>query len=241
MISRVTPLLLVALGVVALGAAGLVLRSFGPRFRVGRLLASTPQIPIDEARALAQQGLRRYVRVRGRIDSEQEFEDRDHRPLVLRRTRVASKRGSSWQTFEDGREQVPFELHEGLSTIEVDADALDVGLVVVPRISEGIAADLGDRAPDDVPPDAPVRITIEQVSSVEHAIGLGVPIAVGDRVTLTAGLGRPLVLTTLEPPEAMRLLTEGRTNRTRGAAALMVTGVAMLVVGFGWLIAEAVA
>jgi hypothetical protein len=60
-------------------------------------------------------------------------------------------------------------------------------------------------------------------------------------VTLTAGLGRPLVLTTLEPPEAMRLLTEGRTNRTRGAAALMVAGVAMLVVGFGWLIAEAVA
>jgi hypothetical protein len=235
----VTPLLLLALGVVAVAAALALLRSFGPRFRVGRLLATTPAATVEEAVELATRGERRYLRVRGRIDSEQEFEDRDHRPLVFRRTRLAARRGSGWATFEDGREQVPFEVREGLAGIAVDGEALDAGLIVVPRVSEGTAADLADRAPDGVEPGTRVRVMIEQLSSVEHAIVLGVPVLAGGRATLTSGLGRPLVVTTLEPPEAMRLLTEGRTTTTRTAAALLGTGVGLVAVSLLWLAVEA--
>jgi hypothetical protein len=230
----VTPLLLVAAGVVALLAGVGVLQTFGPRYRVGRLLATTPRISVEEARAIAAAGRRRYVRVDGRIDSEDDFEDSEHRPLVFRRTRLEARHGAGWQAFEDRRERVPFHVNEGLSSITVDDAALDAGLVVVPRESVGVASDLGDRAPGELPPKTPVRARIEQVSSVEHAVVLGVPVVEGGEPRMTAGLGRPLVLTTLEPPEAMRVLTGGRTTRPRFAAVLLGGGVVLAAAGVAW-------
>lgn len=234
-----TPLLLVAAGGVALIAGVLVLRSFGPGYRVGRLLARTPRIGIQEARALAETGERRYVRVDGRIDSADDFEDADHRPLVLRRTRIEAQRGRGWEAVEDSREQVVFELREGTTGIEVDGTALDAGLVVVPRVSNGVAADLADRLPAGLPPETPVRARIEQVSSVEHAIVLGVPVATAGHIRMEPGLGRPLVLTTLEPPEAMRVLGRGDTARARTAAVLLLAGLASVMAGIGWAIGDA--
>jgi hypothetical protein len=235
----VTPLLLIAAGAIALGAGVAVLRSFGPGFRVGRLLAATPRVPIEEARALAELGTRRYVRVDGRIDSAAEFEDADHRPLVLRRTRLEALSGGTWETVEDSREQVRFEVREGTAGIDVNGTALDAGLVVVPRLSAGIASDLGDRAPTGLPGDTPVRARIEQVSSVEHAIVLGVPVRVDGGIRMEAGLGRPLILTTLEPPEAMRVLGRGDTRRSRVAAGLLAVGLGFVLAGIGWAVAEA--
>ena len=237
---RVTPLILLALGVALLAAGGVILRSFGPRGRVGRLLATTPAVSFEEAHALADQAAARYVRVSGRIDSDEEFEDQDHRPLVLRRTRLQARAGRGWRTVDDNRESVPFELHEGLRAIEIDADRLDAGLVVVPRESVGVAADVPGRVPTDLPPDTPVRVWIEQVSSVEHAIALGVPTRDGDAVRLTEGLGRPLVLTTLEQPEAMRILAEGGTARPRIAAALLATGLGVSAAAVVWAILETI-
>lgn len=235
----VTPLLLFAAGAVALGAGIVVLRSFGSGYRIGRLLARTPRIAIQEARSIAETGARRYVRVDGRIDSADEFEDADHRPLVLRRTRLEARTERGWETLEDSREQVPFEVREGTAGIDVDAAALDAGLVVVPRLSEGVAADLADRLPAGLPPGTPVRARIEQVSSVEHAIVLGVPVAADGRIRMAPGLGRPLVLTTLEPPEAMRVLGRGDTARARTAAVLLLAGLAFVMAGIGWAIGEA--
>jgi hypothetical protein len=51
---------------------------------------------------------------------------------------------------------------------------------------------------------------------------------------MTAGLGRPLVLTTLEVPEAMRILTGGAVARSRLAAACLVAGVGFLAAGGLW-------
>jgi hypothetical protein len=235
----VTPLLLLALGAVALVGAVAILRSFGPGYRVGRLLASTRRISVEAARAIADAGERRYVRVDGRIDSAEDFEDADHRPLVLRRTRVFARRGRGWETVEDGREVVPFEIHEGLAAVEVDGAALDDGLVVVPRLSAGVAANLGDRSPAGIAPETPVRVRIEQVSSVEHAVVLGVPLRVDGRVRMISGLGRPLVLTTLEVPEAMRVLTGGAVWRSRAAFALLAAGVVLIAAGIAWAVVAA--
>jgi hypothetical protein len=237
---RVTPLLLIAAGAVALGAAVVVLRSFGPGYRIGRLLAATPRVSIEEARSLAESRARRYVRVDGRIDSTDEFQDADHRPLVLRRTRVEALSGRAWTTVEDSREQVAFEVREGLAGIDVDGASLDAGLVVVPRLSTGVAGDLGERAPAGLPPETPVRARIEQVSSVEHAIVVGVPVANDGRVRMEPGLGRPLILTTLDRPEAMRVLGGGATRRARVAAGLLAAGVMLTATGIGWAIAGAI-
>jgi hypothetical protein len=234
----VTPLLLIGLGLAALGAGVGVLLSFGERYRIGRLLASVPAVPIAEAIRLARAAEPRYVRIDGRIDSEQEFEDAEHRPLVLRRTTFEAGGSSGlrrWRAFERNDEVVPFELHEGLEAIAIDRAALGGGLVVVPRQSSGVAADLGDRAPPSLLPATPVRVTIQQVSSVEHASVLGSPIVDGSGTpTMTAGLGRPLILTTLEIPEAMRILTGGAVGRSRLSAACLVAGTLLLAVGAGW-------
>jgi hypothetical protein len=230
----VTPLLLVAAGLLAFVAAFLVLRTLGPRYRVGRLLATTPKVTVEQALLLAHQGRDRYVRVDGRIDASEEFEDHDHRPLVFRRTRLEARHARGWEAFEDSREQVRFGISEGLADIAVDAAALDAGLVVVARESTGVAADLADRVPAGIPAATPVRARIEQLSSVEHAVVLGVPVSNGEGPRLTAGLGRPLILTTLELPEAMRVLAGGRTTRPRIAAALVGGGALLVAGGLGW-------
>jgi hypothetical protein len=238
----VTPLVLVVASLIAVAAGVITLRSFGPRYRVGRLLATTPRVSVAEAGAIARDGRPRYVRVEGRIDAAEEFEDAQHRPLVLRRTRLEARAGSGWETFEDSRETVPFEIREGLDSIGVDAAALGAGLVVVPRESVGVAGDLaGDRSgpgrsPATLAPETPVRALIEQVSSVEHAVVLGVPVAgelAIDGPRLTAGLGRPLILTTLEPAEAMRILAGG-SARPRLVAACFVVAAVLLAVGLAW-------
>ena len=236
----VIPVLVLAAGVAALVAGFLVLASYGSHYRVARLLATTARVSVDDALDLADRAEQRYVRVDGRLDSDEEFEDHDHRPLVFRRSRLLAQEGRAWEQLGERREQVPFEVREGLAGIGVDADALDRGLVVVTRETAGVAADIADRVPPSMPPATPVRFEIDQVSSVEHAIVLGVPVRTdGSGAMMTAGLGRPLILTTLELPEAMRVLAGGAL-RPRVAAALLGAGVVLAGAGVIWLVVEAV-
>jgi hypothetical protein len=235
----VTPLLPLGLGLVALAAGFALLRSFGARYRFGRLLATAPLTTVAEAVEIARSGHPRYVRVDGRIDSESEFEDAEHRPLVVRHTRFEARVGGRWKTFETVHEGVPFEVREGLDGIAVDHDAVADGLVVVRRESTGVVRDLGDRAPADIPRDAPARVVVEHVSSVEHATVAGVPATGPTGVPmLRAGLGRPLILTTLELDEAMRVLSDGGVARVRAAAAALGAGGLLVVVGLVWAAAE---
>jgi hypothetical protein len=237
----VPPLIPFVAGLGALVAGVLVLRTYGPNYRVGRLLASTPEVSVAEARALAD-GRARYVRVQGRIDAEDEFEDDAHRPLVFRRTRLQLQKDRGWVSFEDRRERVRFEVRDGLDGIVIDDADLDIGLVVVPRESVGTAADVADRVPPGTSPTTPVRLRVDQVSSVEHAIVLGVPRHDADgQPLLTAGLGRPLVLTTLATDEAMRILTEGRSDRIKVAVVCLASGAALMVIALVLALAGAVA
>ena len=236
------PLLLGAAGVLAFGVAIAVLRSFGPRYRVGRLLAVAPIVPVAEAVRIAASGETRYVRIDGRIDSEEEFEDEHHRPLVLRRRTIEWQpaAGAAWRhAAEPTVELAPFLVREGLDEIGVDAAALGDGLVVVPRLSVGKVGDLGDAAPDGLPTEAAARLVIEQVSSVEHATVLGVPVRGPDGgAVIGPGMGRPLILTTLERDEAMRVLTGGAMGRSRLAIASLAVGAALVTAAVVWWIID---
>jgi hypothetical protein len=239
-IAAVTPLILVLLGLAALVIGAAVLRTFGPRYRVGRLLSTTPMVTVAEAITSAD-GPPRYVRIAGRIDAEDEFEDDAHRPLVLRRTRLEVRDGRDWRIVDEQRQAVPFQVREGLDAIAVDSEALDAGLVVVPRESVGTAADATGRVPADLPPTTPVRLRVDQVSSVEHAIVLGVPTAgPGGDVHMTTGLGRPLILTTLEPDEAMRVLAGSGSRRPLAAAVCLAGGLVFVTLGLAWAVIDAV-
>jgi hypothetical protein len=227
-------------GLVALAAGVLVLRTYGTRYRVGRLLASTPIVDVAEARAFAANGAR-YVAIEGRIDSETDFEDAAHRPLVFRRTRLQLWGPAGWTDLDDRRERVPFEIRDGRESIAVDDAALDVGLIVVVRESEGSAADIADRVPAGTPPATPARLRIEQVSSVEHAIVVGVPMLdPSGAPTISAGRGRPLILTTLDRPEAMRILAGGESRRPTLALVSLAGGIVLVGAGLAWAVLGAV-
>jgi hypothetical protein len=211
------------------------------RYRVGLLLSSAPVVTVAEARTLAE-GSPRYVQVAGRIDSETDFEDDAHRPLVFRRTRLQVRSDGRWVDLDDHRERVPFEVREGLESIAIDDAALDAGLVVVVRESEGTAADVPDRVPAGTKPATPVRLRVEQVSSVEHAIVAGVPaIDETGAPRMTNGLGRPLVLATMDRSDALRILAEGRPSRPVVLAAILIAGAGLVAIGVGWALIAALA
>jgi hypothetical protein len=218
------PLALSLLGLGCLALAGLALRRIGPGYRIARLLAAAPEVTLGEALSVARHADRRYVRVRGRISSEEEFPDEHDRPLVYRRSRLETvSPGGDWQTVQQSREAVPFGLEARSAFMVVDADALGEGLVVLPREAVGRASDLPPDLVSGVDPETASRLVVEQISAVEHAIVAGVPTLGPDgRPIISAGGGRPLVLTTLELQAAMRLLARGHRRLTIAVVTLLV-------------------
>lgn len=227
------PLIVGLLGVGLLGTGIAIVRSFGDRYRVGRLLAAAPPVTIPEALDLARSDHVRYVRVSGRISSADVFPDELDRPLVYRRTRLEVERDGAWRVVDEQREAVDFALEERGDAIAIEAASLAEGLVVLPRIAAGTAADLPpDLSAIVADPTAPARQRVEQVSAVEHAQAAGVPRLDGAGLAvLGPGLGRPLILTTLEREEAMRVLAASHGGRLRAAVLLGAVGLGLLVAG----------
>jgi hypothetical protein len=229
----VIPLIVGLVGIALLGVGIAIVRSFGDRYRVGRLLAAAPAVTILEALELAGTGRARYVRVSGRITSTDVFPDELDRPLVYRRTRLEVEGDGTWRVVDEEREAVDFALEERGDAIAIEAAALAEGLVVLPRIAAGTVADLPAGLSASVAdPAAPARQRVEQVSAVEHAQAVGVPRRDGSGgAILGPGLGRPLILTTLERDDAMRVLAEGRAGRLRAALLVGALGLGLLLAG----------
>jgi len=233
-------LALAAVGLALLSA--LVLRSVGSGLRIGRLLAGTSMVGIDEAMRLATAEPGRYVRVNGRMSSDEEFPDDQNRPLVFRRTRLEIGGQPGWRTVFDEREAVPFGVESRSDYIGIDDVALADGLVVIPRVSLGVVGDLpadfGADLPPDTDPATPARLTIEQLSAVEHATAVGRVVLRDGLPTLTADANRPLIVTTLDQSAAMRLLARGKRRRVVVGAVgfaialgLLAGAIAAFVVG----------
>ena len=229
----VTAALFAVAGVLSLLLGALFLRRVGVGYRIGRLIAASPEATLDEAVALARSGEARYVRLHGRISSDEEFPDEQQRPLVYRRRRIQRADGhGGWLDLSDERLAVPFGIEDRQTFVAIDVEALGDGLVVVPRESVGVASDLpASEMPASVSldPATPVRLRIDQVSSVEHATATGVPRLDADgQPTLSAGLGRPLILSTLDTDATMRILASGRRGSVLMATGLLVGGMACL-------------
>lgn len=219
------PFLFLGLGLGLIACGLLLLRRLGRAYRVGRLLSAAPQVPIAVAVELARSGEARYVRVHGRITSVEEFPDELDRPLVFRRRRLQLRSGGRWQDVWHDREAVPFGVEERAVYIAVDAARLESGLVVLPREARGRAAEVAEHLPAGTDPVTATRLHVDQISAVEQADVAGRPVAGPDGTAMmTAGLGRPLIVSTLAQPEAMRVLGAEHAGRVRLAAALLAAG-----------------
>jgi hypothetical protein len=83
-------------------------------------------------------------------------------------------------------------------------------------------------------------MVVDLVSTVEHAAVIGVPQRGPDRrLVMGPGLGRPLILTTLEDDEAMRVITGGAAGRARLALACFVVGAVLLGLAVLWFVLDA--
>jgi hypothetical protein len=227
-------LALVVAGVAVIAASEALARRLAPRYILGRTLAGARDMTIADAKALAVEGRTRYVRVHGRISSAEEFPDEQDRPLVYRRKRIEVQGPDGrWLAGATETEGVPFGVESRDSFVSVDSASLEAGLVVVPRHAEGVAADLPPELSAGAKPRAPARLVIEQVSAVEHAYVAGIPtLAGGGEVVMTAGRNRPLIVTTLDIDDAMRLLgAGGQRRRALALTAVLIAGLFVVVAG----------
>jgi hypothetical protein len=238
----------------ALILLGLLLsRRTDARTRAGQLLAGLS--PISPTEALKLAALRGdaapYLAIKGSIDAPEIFEDENHRPLVYRRERVSIAEESGWRVIDTAERSLPFVVSDPSTSISIATADLADGLVVVERRWEGSVAELhaagreyqssetaalvAALAASD--PTRGARVGLEQISNLDRATAAG-QLVDGE---LRAGAGRPLVVTTLERAEALRLLgTEGRGRLASStlALALLALGALLLIGGLAFTLAS---
>ena len=242
--------LLLIFGAAAIGLAVWTSRRGGTRTRAARLMAGLAPVSPKEALLVASE---RYLAVQGSIDAAEAFDDENHRPLVYRRERVLVLEGQAtdqkvWRELERAVRSVPFSISDNEKSIAIDAEALADGLVVIERQWEGSVAELAaagreyrDAATAALvsqlaasAPSMSARVILEQISTLDRGTVIGQ--LRNGRLT-AGGSGRPLVLTTLDRREALRILGSGARGNlamsllTLVALAIGVAAVALALVG----------
>lgn len=233
--------------VALIGAALLVIglalsRRTDARTRAGQLLAGlSPLSPTEALKLAALRGdAAPYLAIKGSIDAPEIFEDEHHRPLVYRRERVSIADDVGWRVIDIAERSLPFVISDPSSSISIATADLSDGLVVVERRWEGSVADLHAAGREYQRPETAAlvaalaasdpmrgaRVGLEQISNLDRATAAG-QLVNGE---LRAGVGRPLVVTTLERAEALRLLgTEGRGRLATSTLALVLLALGVLL------------
>lgn len=225
-------------------------RRGGTRTRAARLMAGVAPISPREALLV---GDGHYLAVSGNIDAAEAFEDESHRPLVYRRERVLIADGSTWREIERVVRSVPFVISDGDHSLAIDAAQLGDGLVVIERQWDGSVAELAAAHRDYQDPEsatlvaqlataAPTtgaRVILEQISTLDRGTAAGL---LRDGALTAGGAGQPLVLTTLDRREALRILGSGqRASLAAGLLTLLllIAGLLLFVIGSAALLSEA--
>jgi hypothetical protein len=226
---------LLALGAGLIALSVWASRRGGTRARSARLMAGLAPVSPEEA-LLVGEG--RYLAVQGSIDAAEAFDDENHRPLVYRRERVLVREGDTWRELERAVRSVQFFITSPSASIEIDADSLGDGLVVIERQWEGSVIELvasGRTFTDDATsalvtalatsaPTLTARVVLEQISTLDRGTVVG--LLRNGRLT-AAGAGQPLVLTTLDRRDALRILG----SEARGSLAISLITLTALVAG----------
>ena len=238
----------------ALLVIGLLLsRRTDARTRAGQLLAGLS--PISPTEALKLAALRGdsapYLAIKGSIDAPEIFEDEHHRPLVFLRERVSIADEGGWRVIDTAERSLPFVVSDPSNSISIATADLADALVVVERRLEGSVAELHAAGREYQRPETAAlvaalatsdptrgaRVGLEQISNLDRATAAG-QLVDGE---LRAGAGRPLVVTTLERADSLRLLggeARGRLVSSTLALALLAIGLLLLLGGVALALAS---
>jgi len=148
---------------------------------------------------------------------------------------------------------VPFVISDGDHSLAIDAAHLGDGLVVIERQWDGSVAELAAAHCDyqnpesatlvtqlaTAAPTAGARVILEQISTLDRGTAAG--LLRGGALT-AGGAGQPLVLTTLDRREALRILGSGqRASLAAGLLTLLllIAGLLLFIIGSAALLSEA--
>ena len=245
------PIALIGAALIVIGL--LLSRRTNVRTRAGQLLAGlSPITPTEALRLAALRGdSAPYLAIKGSVDASEIFEDEHHRPLVFRRERVSIADEQGWRVIDVAERSLPFVISDPSSAIRIATADLADGLVVVERRWEGSVAELHAAAREYQSPETAAlvaaiaasdpsrhaRVGLEQISNLDRATAAG-QLVDGE---LRAGAGRPLVVTTLERADALRLLGgegRGRLASSTVALALLALGLLLLIGGIALALAS---
>lgn len=248
-----SPIALIGAALLVIGL--LLSRRTDARTRAGQLLAGLS--PISPTEALKLAALRGesapYLAIKGSIDAPEIFEDEHHRPLVFRRERVSIADEGGWRVIDTAERSLPFVVSDPSNSISIATADLADGLVVVERRWEGSVGELHAAGREYQRPETAAlvaalatsdptrgaRVGLEQISNLDRATAAG-QLVNGE---LRAGAGRPLVVTTLERADALRLLggeARGRLVNSTLALALLAIGLLLLLGGVALALASPV-
>jgi hypothetical protein len=246
-----SPIALIGAALLVIGL--LLSRRTDARTRAGQLLAGLS--PISPTEALKLAALRGdsapYLAIKGSIDAPEIFEDEHHRPLVFRRERVSIADEGGWRVIDTAERSLPFVVSDPSNSISIATADLADGLVVVERRWEGSVGELHAAEREYQHPETAAlvaalatsdptrgaRVGLEQISNLDRATAAG-QLVDGE---LRAGAGRPLVVTTLERADALRLLggeARGRLVSSTLALALLAIGLLLLLGGVALTLAS---
>ena len=227
------PLLGLALSASLVGGGYLLARSSGAQLAMGRRLAGARQHRVgdlEELRPLPE----RPVRVSGRIRCPDPIVTaRDDRLVALHRDVDVQLADGSWRTIERLRVTRGFELWDHDGSASLDPASAAEPLVTLPHVWRGAVEELEDpghvaaidRLRAEGRPPVAARSVTRMISVVEHLLVLcQVHGAEGESVTLAPPPGG-FVISTLELPDAMRLLGGPGRSRLLAGSALIVIGI----------------
>lgn len=245
-----TDFALYAVGGLAIGAAlvtggYLLARSSGAYLALGRRLAGASEHRVGDLSELPEVP-RRPVRVAGRIRcADPIVTARDDRLVALHRDVDVQLADGSWRTIERLRVTRSFELwdHDGSQTI--DAAQAAEPLVTIPHVWRGTVEELTDeghvaaveRLRGEGRGPSAARAATRQVSVVERLLVLALVEPTTEGGVHLAPPRGGYVISTLEVPDAMRLL--GGPRRLRLVAGFVLVAAGMLVALatlLGWLV-----
>jgi hypothetical protein len=242
------PLVLILLAGALVAAAGLLaIRASGAQPRLARRLAGARQVRVGDVPGM-QALPPRPVRLVGRIRCPNPMViERGDRLVAYHRDVQVRPPGAAWRSIERVREARGFELWDHDGSLSVDPALAAEPLVVIPHVWRGTSNDLtdaGHRAAiarlGNTGVDWPARSITRMISVVERLMVLGSIERNAAGEPRLAPPGDGYVISSLELPDAMRLLGgKRRWLMLAGYAAVAIGAVAALGALIGSVLAWA--
>ena len=235
------PVLLVALGMLAIAAGAAIVRWSGADTRAGRRLAGTRAASLPDLHAAAARGElpTQELRVEGRVRCADPIRTPDgERLALLHRDIEVQQPDGQWRTIERFRDARTIDLWERSTSVPLDLGRLAEPLITIPHLWEGSPSELDAthqpavaRVSSEDQPIERARAITRQVMLVDQLIVLAVPNRDPDGALRLDPPPGGFLVATVELDVALRLLAGPHRPRMIAGYAVGGAGLVLLVIG----------